>query len=288
MILVTGATGNLGATAIGFLRGKMPSTRIAALARDLTRAGKLRDEGIDVKHGDYNDYQSLVSAFAGVDKLLFVSSDALEGVAEQHANVVRAAAEAGVRHVVFTSVANAPAVSSVRLVQDYSKTEDLLKASGLTYTILRNGYYLDMLPMLWGDAPNSGRVRYPAGDGRVSWAARIDLAEAAANILTAYGHEGRIYELNTNTSYSFHDVAAALSEVIGRPVEYVDIAPETMRQELRDQQMPPADVELMVELALSIRNSEADCPSPDLERLLGRAPMGLREFLRQTYGRQAA
>ena len=196
---------------------------------------------------------------------------------------MRAATEAGVRHVIYTSMVNLPAISSVRLLDDYRKTEEMLKASGLTYTILRNGYYFDMLSMFIGDAPKSGRIRYPAGDGRASWAARTDLAEAAANILLSDGHEGRVYELNTNTSYSFHDVAAVLSEVLGQAIEYVAIPLEVMRQELQDQQMSPAEIELMVGLAASIRHSEADHPSPELERFLGRPPTDLRQFLGQTY-----
>jgi NAD(P)H dehydrogenase (quinone) len=287
MILVTGVTGQFGRIALEFLHRKLGVARIAALARDVGRARRLLPPGVDVRHGDYSDYPSLVRAFAGIEKLLFVSSSAPEGVAEQHENVVRAAAEAGIKHIVYTSIVNVAAPSRVRLINEYKATEDALKASSLTYTILRNGYYLDMLPMFIGDAPQTGRLRYPAGDGRASYAARADLAEAAANLLVGDGHERRVYVLNANASHSFHDIAAALSEVTGRHVSYVDIPLEVMAQELRGQMSPP-EVELMLGIATSIKHGEADCPTAELEALLGRTPIGLKEFLTNAYAAPAA
>jgi NAD(P)H dehydrogenase (quinone) len=288
MILVTGATGHLGRAALDHLRKELPLQRIAALARDVTRASELAAEGIQVRQGDYADYRSLVSAFADIEKLLLVSSSALEGVAEQHVNAIRAAAQAGVKHIVYTSMTSLPATSRVRLINEYKATEEELMASGLTYTILRNGYYFDMLPMFIGDAPRSGRIRYPAGDGRASYALRADLAEAAARALLGSEHEDRVYELNTNDSHSFQDIAALLSELTGKAIEYVDIPLEVMAAELRDQQMSQLEVELMMGIAASIRYSEADRPSADLEALLLRTPVGLEDFLRQTYSSQIA
>lgn len=158
-----------------------------------------------------------------------------------------------------------------------------MKASRIAYTILRNGYYLDMLPMFIGDALETGRIYYPAGDGRASFAARIDLAEAAANVLISDGHENRIYHTCGNTSYSFHDVAKSLSELAGKKIEYVDIPLEAMKDELRRSQVSELEVDLMTGIAESIKYNEGDYPSPDLENLLGRKPVGLKEFLKQTY-----
>jgi NAD(P)H dehydrogenase (quinone) len=286
MLLVTGVTGQLGRIALESLHSKLPSAQIGALARDVSRARGLLPPDVEVRYGDYSNYDSLLRAFVGIEKLLFVSSNALEGAAEQLANVVQAAAQAGVQHVVYTSIVNVTPHSRVRLINEYKATEEALKASGLRYTILRNGYYFGMLPMFIGDATETGRLRYPAANGRASYAARADLGEAAANVLIGEGHERCVYVLNTNTSHSFQDIAAVLSDVTDRATAYVDIPLEVMAQELQGQ-LSPSEVELMLGIATSIRYNEADWPTSDLEVLLGRTPMGLREFLANVYATPA-
>lgn len=288
MILVTGATGNFGKAAIHSLRKKRPSSRVVGLARDPSRAADIVKAGVEIRRGDYTNYDSLVRAFSGVDRLLFVSSSALRGVAEQHANVIRAAKEAGVRYVAYTSIVNLPHITRVPLVADYRETEEALKASGLTYTILRNGYYMDMLPTFIGEVQSTGRIRCPAGDGRASFAARADLAEAAASVIAGKGHDRGIYELNTGRSYSFHDVAQALTKALGTTIAYEDAPSEQWAHSLRAQGMPEAEIELMVDLAASICFSEADKPTGDLKRLLGREPIDLEEFLKAAYTRPNA
>lgn len=266
MILVTGSTGHLGKAVIAFLLKKAHSNQIAALARDPKKAEDLTAKGIDVRQGDYSDYDSLVKAFEGIEKLLLVSSSALAGVAEQHANAINAATKAGVKYIIYTSIVSRSKNPHFKLINDYKKTEEDLKASRIAYTILRNGYYLDMLPMFIGDALETGRIYYPAGDGRASFAARIDLAEAAANVLISDGHENRIYHTCGNTSYSFHDVAKSLSELAGKKIEYVDIPLEAMKDELRRSQVSELDVNLMAGIAESIKYNEDNYPSHDLKK----------------------
>jgi NAD(P)H dehydrogenase (quinone) len=283
MILVTGSTGHFGRATINFLLKKNHSNRITALARDPKRAKDLTAQGVEVRQGDYTDYDSLAKAFAGVEKLLLVSSSALENVAEQHANAVKAAKETGVKHIVYTSIVSRSDNPHFKLINDYKKTENDLKSSGIAYTVLRNGYYMDMLPMFIGEALESGKIYYPAGDGRASFAARVDLAEAAANVLMSAGYENKIYHTGGNVSYSFHDIANALSELAGKKIEYVDIPLEVMKEELLRNQMSPPEIDLMAGIAESIKYNEGDCPSPDLENLLGRSPTSLKEFLKQVY-----
>jgi NAD(P)H dehydrogenase (quinone) len=216
MILVTGSTGNLGKAAMDFMLKNIQSNQIAALARDSKKAEALAAKGIDIRQGDYSKPDSLVKACKGIGKLPLVSSHALEHVAEQHANVINAAKETGVKHIVYTSIVGPPGNPHLELISDYNKTEKDLRASGITFTVMRNGYYLDMLPMLIGDAWETGRIIYPAGNGKAGFTERIDLAEAAANVLTGDGHENRIYQTSANTRCSFHDIAYALSELAGK------------------------------------------------------------------------
>jgi NAD(P)H dehydrogenase (quinone) len=283
MFLVTGSTGQLGRAVIEGLLGQVPPSEIAALARDPARAAELAARGVDVRQGDYTDYASLARAFRGIKKLLLVSTSALEGVTEQHANALRAAHQAGVRHVLFTSIASRSPAPPFRLVRDYRQTEEELIRSGLVYTILRNGYYMDMLPMFLGDALQTGQIRYPAGQGKNNFTARSDLAEAAAKVLTGGGHENRVYECCGNGAYTFHEVAEALGEAVGKRIEYVDIPIQELEAKLREEGFSQLEVELMVGIAASIRSSEGSCPEPDLEELLGRQPTELRAFFAQTY-----
>ena len=193
MLLITGATGNFGKAVIDFLLKKnIPVSGIAALARDKEKAKDLKEKRIDVRLGDYDNYESLVNAFNGVDKLLFVSGSDIVNRGKQHLNVINAAKESGVKHIIYTSFErnNESESSPIAVVaKSHIDTDKNIKASGIPYTILRNGLYVDMLPMFMGDKVLETGIFLPAGDGKASLTSRIDLAEATANILTGSGHE---------------------------------------------------------------------------------------------------
>ena len=288
MILVTGATGHFGKAAIDFLLKKVNSSELAALVRDTKKAADLSAEGVEVRQGDYFNYNSLVKAFEGVEKILFVSSSDLTNRVTQHANVINAAKAANVKHIVYTSVLNPPEKPYFSAGTDHIETERLLKDSGVAHTILRNAFYFETLPMFLGDALETGRIFFPAGDGRLSNASRIDMAEAAANVLSGGGHENKIYEIGANDSFSFADVAVALSELAGKQIEYVDIPLEAFKAELASNQTPAPVIEMLSGIAEAVKHNELNFPSADLENLLGRKPLALREFLRQTYFGQNA
>jgi len=196
MILVTGSTGAFGSNAIDYLLEKgLEASMISALVRDLEKAEDLKNKGIQVRKGDYNDYGSLVSAFQGVDKLLFVSGSDIEIREAQHQNLVKAAKEAKVNHIVYTSFVRKENIenSEIGFLQDtHIKTEQWIKESGITYTILQNALYMDMIPMFVGEAvAESGMIALPAESGRCSSVLRTELAEVAANILVTKGHENK-------------------------------------------------------------------------------------------------
>src|ERR1039457_6989782 len=189
MILITGATGQFGRATIDFLlKKKIPAKNIAAMVRDSSKAEDLKNKGIILKVGDYDNYLGLVSVFKGIDKLLLISANDMVKRAKQQANAVNAAKEAGVKHLIFTSFErkNETETSPISMLATaYIETEKLIKGSGLTYTIMRNTLYADVLPMFMGEKVFETGIFLPAGAGRASFTLRLDMAEAAANILTS-------------------------------------------------------------------------------------------------------
>lgn len=287
MILITGATGHLGKTTIDFLLKKTSPSNIAVLVRDISKAAELSKRGLSVRQGDYNDFSSLVKAFQGIDKLYFVSGTDVANRELQQANVVNAAKEAGIRHVIYTSFQrrNETETSPIAFVsKSHLSTEKLLKDSGLTYTILKHTLYLDMLPMFIGEkAMERGTIVQPAGNGKVSYASRTDMAEAAANILSTPGHENKIYEISGNESYSYSDIATIISELTGKQITYVSPTHEVFHQELTKAGVPAEYIGLFASFSEGVKQGEFDFPDNTLEKLLGRKPLSAREFLKSVY-----
>lgn len=287
MILISGATGHLGKAAIDVLLTKVPASSLAVLVRDASKATEYKTKGIDIRIGDYNDYASLAKAFKGVDKLYFISSSDIAHRLQQQTNVVRAAKDSGVKHVVYTSFQrkNETETSPIALVaQAHIQTERLLKESGLTYTILKHSLYADMLPMFIGDKVlETGIIFQPAGNGKVSFATRTDMAEAGAVILTTKDHENKVYEISGASSYSYNDVAEAIGSLTGKKITYISPTSEEFQQELTNAGVPAEYVGVFASFSEAIRQGEFDFPDSTLETLLGRKPVSLKDFLKTVY-----
>jgi NAD(P)H dehydrogenase (quinone) len=286
MILVTGATGQLGKATIDFLLKKTDAKQIAALARDPKKAEELKQRGIDVRIGDYKDYASLVEAFKGIEKLLLISSNDIVDRTSQHLNAVRAAKEAGVKHVIYTSFqrrsSGPPGLAVV--MQAHVETEKALAESGLAYTFFKNGYYMDMVPDLIGrNVLQTGTIFFPAGNGKVNFVLRRDIAEGLAHVLTTSGHENKAYEIGSDTTYSFADIAAILSELTGKKIQYVSPPLEVYKQELAKHNVPPVFIEMLANFGQFFAEGGMDVPDPTLGSLLGRKPTGMKEFLKSVY-----
>jgi NAD(P)H dehydrogenase (quinone) len=286
-ILVTGATGQLGSAAVNELLQKVSASDISVLVRDTQKAEDLKAKGINVIKGDYNDYASLVEAFHGVDKLYFVSSSDVMNRFAQHQNVVKAAVEAGVGHIVYTSAQrkSEDGSSPIALVADaHWQTDNLIKQSGLTYTILKHGLYTDILPMFMGDKViETGTIFLPAGDGKSSYASRNDLAAAGTIVLTTEGHENKIYEFGGPVSYSFYDIAGILSELSGKAIQYVSPSAEVYSEQLKSFGIPEEMIQGAASFCVAIAQGEFDYPATDLETLLGRKSQSVKEFLKAAY-----
>lgn len=285
-ILVTGATGSLGRAVVENLLKTVRPDQLAVLARDPAKAADLQAQGVSVKQGDYNDYASLVAAFAGIDKLFLVSSDDIPNRVAQHTNAIKAAKEAGVQHVVYTSFQRKTedgSSAAAGIAEAHLATEKLLKEVGLTYTILRNALYFEVLPLFMGPVLETGTIYLPAGEGKCAYASRADMAAAGAAVLTGSGHENQSYELSTNTALSFADVANILSDLSGKAIQYVSPSAEEFGTQLAAAGVPAGAIQMTAAFSVAIGQGEFDFPSTTLEKLLGHAPTSAAEFLKAAY-----
>lgn len=219
MIAITGATGQLGRLVIEKLIQMGLQQEIVALARSPEKAASL---GVAVRQADYDHPATLTKALAGVDVLLLISSNEMDQRAVQHRNVIAAAQAQGVGRIVYTSLLHADH-SVMNIADDHRDTESVLRASGLTYTILRNGWYTENYTGNIGSALEHGVLVGSAGNGRISSATRADYAEAAAKVIAQEGFDGEVLELAGDESWTLSDLAAEVSHQTGRNIPYRDL-----------------------------------------------------------------
>jgi len=287
MILITGATGNLGNATIDFLLAKGARLgTIAALVRERKKAVDLLLKGIIVRIGDYDNYASLVDAFKGIHKLLLVSGTDLENRGKQHANVLMAAKQAGVKHVLYTSyerkneTENSPVAF---LAHTHSYTEKVIKESGIPYTIFRNNIYTDTLPFYLGEKVPETSVVFPAGETPAAFTLRSDMAEAMANVLMSEGHENKEYFLSNTENVSLREIADALSDLAGKTIIYNSPDTHTYIKAMVEMGVPRKHAALFADIAEGIKQGEFYSEKTDLENLLQRKPSSVKEFLKQVY-----
>ncbi len=215
-IAVTGATGQLGRLVIARLKETVPASGIVALVRSPAKAADL---GVEAREADYGNPETLARALVGVDTLLLISSNEIGQRAAQHRNVVNAAKAAGVGRIVYTSLLHADR-SPLSLAEEHRATEADITASGIPFTILRNGWYTENHTGSVGAALAGGAFIGSAGDGRISSATRADYADAAVAVLTGSGHEGKTYELAGDEAVTLADLAAEISRQSGKNIPY--------------------------------------------------------------------
>ena len=279
MIVVTGATGALNGATLEHLLRRVPAEEFAVVARDVTRAQRFAERGVEVRHGDYTDPASLPAAFAGVDQLLLVSaSDPTADAVSLHRNAIEAAVTAGAGRVLYTSHQGAAPDTPFGPGRDHAATEALLAASGLPWTSLRNGFYAHSLDWMTGPWRETGRIVVPA-DGPVSWTAREDAGEAAAVVLTSGTPPEGPVTLTASAAPTFAEVAEIASELTGRAVGVDVVDPE----EWVAAQVAAGRPEPVARFTLGFHRAAAAGffagVDPLLGNLLGREPRTVRDVL---------
>ena len=274
-ILVTGATGQLGGAVIDGLLTTTPAAEIAGLARASgsgapSKSGRLEARGIQIRVGDYDDPASLRAALAGIDRLLFISSSALEGRVRQHRNLVEAAKDVGVSLIAYTSVLHAER-SPLGVAEDHRRTEAMLAASGIPFVLLRNGWYTENYTAGVPSALAHDALLGAAADGRIASAARADYAAAAAAVLASTDDQGgRVYELAGDAAYTLAELAAEVSRQAGRAIGYRDLPEAEFEAALLGAGLPSALAALLSDSDAGAARGALFDDGHDLSRLIGR------------------
>ena len=269
MIVITGATGQLGRLVIGSLLKKMPASEIIAAVRNGEKARDLAAKGVHVRIADYDQPQAWDGALKGAEKVLLISSSEIGQRARQHRSVIDAAKRAGVKLLVYTSVLHAD-ISVLGLAAEHRETEAAIRASGLPHTLLRNGWYTENYMAGIPAALSLGALYGCAGQGRIASAARSDFAEAAAAVLTADGQAGKVYELAGDRAYTMAELAAEISRQTGRSIKYVDLPEADFREALIKAGLPEAVASLVADSGTGASKGALFDESRDLARLINR------------------
>ncbi|HLJ22258.1 MAG TPA: SDR family oxidoreductase [Stellaceae bacterium] len=275
MIVVTGATGQLGRLVLKALLEKTSPSRVIAAVRSPDKAQDLKQAGVQVRAADYDRPETLAAAFAGAEKVLLISGNTLGKRVSQHRAVIDAARKAGVQLFAYTSVLKAP-TTALMVGPDHRETEAAITASGLPSVVLRNGWYSENYLFRAAGAVKTGVLLGCAGEGRISAAPRADYAQAAATVLTSPNQAGRTYELAGDQSFTLAELAAELSRQIGRPMRYQNVTESEFTEALERNGIPSAYAPMMARSdALSAQGALLET-GRQLSQLLGRAttPIG--------------
>lgn len=274
-IAVTGATGQFGAIAVDFLKAK--NANVIALVRNPAKIS-----GIEARKFDYSVVEGQAEALQGVNTLILVSSNEVGQRSQQHRNVIEAAKKAGVKHIVYTSLLNADKENGVKsLAGEYLDTEAALKASGITYTILRNGWYTENYTGSIPAALANNAFYGSAKNGKISSALRAELAEAAVNVALGEGHDNQTYELAGSSSYTLADLAAEISKQTGKEIPYIDVPAADYAAALVQAGLDAGFAGLIAEWDVDASNGALFSEDKTLEKLLGRSTAGLDVAVKQ-------
>ncbi|MEX0647722.1 MAG: NmrA family NAD(P)-binding protein [Balneolaceae bacterium] len=280
MILITGANGNLGTATIQYLLKEKPDADVAGLVRSEKKGAELKARGVDLKIGDYKNYNSMQKVMQDVDILLLISSSSLENRDREHGNVIRAAEQADVKHIFYTSIVQADKLLGP-LSSDHFETEKMLTSTGIPYTIYRNTFYAEYLPVFMGNAIDTGEWYFPSDGKKINLALREEMAEALAKGLSKPGeHENQIYEITSANSYTLKEIAGMLQRIGNMEITYHDLSIGAFSSRLSEAGLPEDAVMMSTAVATTFVNGGLDFIYPDLENLLGRKPADLETVIK--------
>lgn len=283
-LLVTGASGHLGQRVITHLLDtlKVPASRIIATTRKPEGLAAFAARGVTVRQADFDDAASLATAFAGAQRLLLLSTDAIDRPGRrlaQHKNALAAAAKAGVKHVVYTSMP-LPEGSPLLIAPDHDGTEKALAASPMSWTILRNCWYMENLFMSLPSALASGQWYSAAGDGKVAYIARDDLARAAATTLASGDTSNTTVTLTGSEAFSAEAVAKQVATAVGKPLTVIHVPLEGLIQGMvAATGMPEAMAAVFASFDTNTKAGRVAAVTGDYRKLTGIPPMKFADWL---------
>lgn len=285
MILITGATGQLGGAALEQAASIAGKENVVAFARNKEKGQALEAQGYTVRFGDFDNKAALEAAMEGIDKVFLVPTVDHHRF-EQHKNVVDAAKSAGVSHLVYAGVTMKDLSTSklIPLMESHYQTDDYIRQSGIPYTLLHNNLYMDVIPMFVGEQVIEKGIYLPTGDGKVAFALRREMGEAAANVITGSLHENKEYAITGAAAYSYQDIADTLGALSGKTVNFHDANPDSFEEILTSYGLPEFAIFMTNGFSLDTRNGQFSEVSGDLENLLGRKPADLKTGLKEIFG----
>jgi NAD(P)H dehydrogenase (quinone) len=275
MIAITGATGQLGMLVVEGLLQKIPANQVIAAVRTPAKASALKQKGVQVRTADYSRSETLAAAFEGAEKVLLISSNEIGQRVAQHQAVIDAAKAAGVQLLAYTSLLHAD-TSKFLLAADHVATERYLRASGIAFAMLRNGWYFENQTAGIAPALQQGAFIGASKGGRFAAAARADYAAAAVAVLTGEGRENRIYELAGDTAYTRAELAAEVSRQTGKTILYHDL-PEAEYEKILAGFLPPDLARILADAEAKSVDGALDDRSHTLSRLIGRKTTSLAD-----------
>lgn len=279
MIVVTGATGHLGRLVVEQLLERVPASKVAVAVRNVEKAADLAARGVDVRRADYDQPETLTAAFRSATKVLLISANEPGKRAQQHRHVIEAVKSSGASLLVYTSILNA-ATSGIELAKEHLATEEAIRAAGVPFVILRNGWYMENYTEHLAPALKHGAIAGSAGEGRVAASTRADYAAAAVAVLTTEGHDGRTYELAGDAPFTMAELAAAVAEQSGKAVVYNDLPPDAYRDLLVGAGLPAPVAAIYADADLGVARGDLQNASGDLHRLIQRPTTPLAEAVR--------
>lgn len=279
-IVVTGATGHLGRHVIeALLERNVPAAEIVAAGRSVDKLADFAGQGVAVRAIDYSDAASVAAALRGARRVLLISGSEVGQRVEQHRTVIEAAKAEGVELLAYTSIANAD-TTAMLLAGEHKATEAILRDSGVPFVLLRNGWYLENYTEQLPGTLAQGALAGSAGEGKVSGAARLDYAHAAAAVLVAEGQAGKVYELGGDEAFTMADLAAEISAATGKDITYNNLPAADYAGLLTSVGVPEAFAEILADSDLGIARGDLLVSTGDLQRLIGRTTTSLAEAVR--------
>ncbi|HCT5886315.1 TPA: SDR family oxidoreductase [Proteus mirabilis] len=279
MIAITGATGLLGQHVIENLLQTVPANQIVEFARDVKKGSSLSQKGVLVRQADYNDKASLITALQGVDKLLLISSSEVGKRTIQHRNVIEAAKSADVQFIAYTSILHADR-SPLSLHVEHVETEKMLADSGISYTLLRNGWYTENYLASVPAALEHGVFLGAAGDGKIASATRADYALAAARVISEEGHIGKVYELAGDEAWTLEQLAKELTKQSGKQVIYNNLSQADFVAALKTAGLPDKLSNMLADSDIGASKGGLFDDSHTLSKLIGRRTTTLAESIK--------